>query len=115
VRGAFVVGILYVAGIAPAIHAKAITPAAAPETALNGGASYIGEAVCIACHAAQNKQFTHTLHANVFRLNPKGEKEKLSCEACHGPGGAHFRQAGSGAAGRGRAGISPCRSPARGH
>jgi DmsE family decaheme c-type cytochrome len=59
--------------------------------ALNGGAVYVGEAVCIACHAAPGKQFAHTTHANVFRLNPKDEKEKVSCEACHGPGSNHLR------------------------
>jgi len=64
-------------------------PVAAP---LNGGAERIGEAVCIACHAPQNKQFSHTQHAGVFRLNPKNEKEKLSCEACHGPGSNHVKE-----------------------
>ena len=67
---------------------QAAAPAAAP---LNGGAETIGEAVCIACHAPQNKQFSHTQHAGVFRLNPKNEKEKLSCEACHGPGSNHVK------------------------
>lgn len=62
----------------------------APKAALNGGAQYVGEAECMECHAKANDQFTHTQHANVFRLNPKNEKEKLSCEACHGPGSAHI-------------------------
>jgi DmsE family decaheme c-type cytochrome len=62
-----------------------------PVPALNGGAEYVGEAVCIACHQAQNTQFTHTAHANVFRLNPKNEQEKISCEACHGPGSNHLK------------------------
>ena len=68
-------------------------PAAAPATAapLNGNAATIGEAVCIACHAPQNKQLSHTQHAGVFRLNPKNQKEKLSCEACHGPGSSHVK------------------------
>ncbi len=56
----------------------------------NGGASNVGEAVCIKCHKPENTQFSHTLHANAFRLNPKNEKEKLSCEACHGPGSKHI-------------------------
>ena len=71
--------------------AVAATKSAAPILPLNGGAVYVGEAVCIACHATQNKQFTHTQHANVFRLNAKSELEKRSCEACHGPGSNHIK------------------------
>lgn len=69
---------------------KASSPPAPPPP-LNGGATYVGEAVCIACHATQDKQFTHTQHAKAFRLNPKNEREKLSCEACHGPGSNHLK------------------------
>lgn len=68
----------------PASHA-----APAPAGPLNGGATYVGEAKCISCHAPENKQFTHTLHANAFRLNPKNELQQRSCEACHGPGSKH--------------------------
>ena len=77
--------------VASVLETSARTKEPAPVPALNGGASYVGEAVCIACHATQNHQFSHTTHANVFRLNPKGEKEKLSCEACHGPGSNHLK------------------------
>ena len=88
---------LYAVGVTTAIFGQATTPAVATNAAatnapaLNGGASYISEAVCIACHPTQNKQFTHTLHANVFRLNPRNEREKLRCEACHGPGSNHIK------------------------
>jgi mono/diheme cytochrome c family protein len=51
----------------------------------NGGATYVGEAVCIACHKPQGDQFMHTAHAAAFRLNPKDELQQRSCEACHGP------------------------------
>lgn len=96
-RGCLAGLVLYAAGVTTAIFAQATAPVAATtpvaiKTAeLNGGASYISEAVCIACHATQNQQFTHTLHANVFRLNPRNEQEKLSCEACHGPGSNHLK------------------------
>jgi DmsE family decaheme c-type cytochrome len=65
--------------------------AAAAAPGAPAGATYVGEAVCIACHTPQNLQFSHTLHANAFRLNPRNEKEKLSCEACHGPGSEHLK------------------------
>ena len=90
IRFGLVAGCIGALALVSTILAKPQTaaPAAAP---LNGGAENIGEAVCIACHAPQNKQFSHTQHANVFRLNPKNEKEKLSCEACHGPGSNHVK------------------------
>src|SRR4051812_23607188 len=69
---------------APSTAAKVAEP-------LNGGATYVGEAVCIACHTTQNNQFSHTLHASVFRLNPKNELQQKTCEACHGPGSNHIK------------------------
>ena len=45
-------------------QAKAVKPAAQP-------AEYIGEARCIECHGQENKHFSETLHAKLFRLNPK--------------------------------------------
>ncbi|MSU25057.1 MAG: DmsE family decaheme c-type cytochrome [Opitutus sp.] len=90
-RVGLVAGTLYVVGIATAILAKTEAPAATAATALNGGAIYLGEAVCIACHAPQNKQFTHTVHAAVFRQNPKNELQQKSCEACRGPGSNHLK------------------------
>lgn len=86
-RALSVVGALATVALFAAVGTK---PKYTPPTD-NGGAIYVGEAVCIACHATQNKQFTHTQHANAFRLNPKGEAQKLSCEACHGPGSNHLK------------------------
>ena len=54
-------------------------------------ATYVGEAVCATCHDAQNKHFGHTLHAKVFRQNPKSNVEKQVCEACHGAGSIHAK------------------------
>ena len=67
--------------MAPAQSASATSPAAA----------YIGEARCIQCHGQENQHFGETLHAKVFRLNPKNEVQAKSCEACHGPGSNHAR------------------------
>ena len=64
----------------------AAQPAAKP-------AEYIGEARCIECHGQENKHFSETLHAKVFRLNPKNDSQKQGCEACHGPGSNHARNA----------------------
>jgi DmsE family decaheme c-type cytochrome len=52
-------------------------------------ARYIGEQKCINCHQLENATYSHTLHAQAFRLNPRNEVEKAVCEACHGPGSLH--------------------------
>ena len=56
-------------------------------------AEYIGEARCIECHGQENKHFSETLHAKIFRLNPKNEGQRQGCEACHGPGSEHAKNA----------------------
>jgi DmsE family decaheme c-type cytochrome len=60
-------------------------PAAQAATA----ATYIGEARCIQCHGQENKHFSETVHAKIFRQNPSNELQGRSCEACHGPGSNH--------------------------
>jgi DmsE family decaheme c-type cytochrome len=59
----------------------------------SSAATYVGEKVCKNCHDTENKLFGHTLHANVFRQNPRNEIEKTVCEACHGPGSNHVQNA----------------------
>ena len=44
-------------------------------------AEYIGEARCIECHGQENKHFGETLHAKVFRLNPKNDRQRQGCES----------------------------------
>ena len=56
-------------------------------------ADYIGEARCIECHGQENKHFSETLHAKIFRENPKNDRQRLGCEACHGPGAEHAKNA----------------------
>jgi DmsE family decaheme c-type cytochrome len=52
-------------------------------------AEYVGEKTCLQCHTIEEKHFGHSLHAKVFRLNPKNDLEARVCEACHGPGSRH--------------------------
>ena len=96
-RVAVMFGVYAVCGLFVANRARsgAVSPAPAGSPDLNGGATYVGEAVCIACHSTQNKQFTHTQHAAAFRLNPRNELQQRSCEACHGPGSNHIKDPAS--------------------
>jgi len=84
-------GGLLAAAVTTAMKSREPAPEADAGIGLNGGATYVGEAVCMACHTVQDNQFIHTRHAHVFHLNPRGEREKLSCEACHGPGSNHLK------------------------
>jgi DmsE family decaheme c-type cytochrome len=78
-------------GQASAETATAEAPAAV-ASATPAIATYIGEKKCISCHETESKNFAHTVHAKVFRENPKNETEKLVCEACHGPGSLHAKK-----------------------
>lgn len=84
-----IAGVAYASAVVYVVAAN--SPKAAPAPVDHGGATYVGEAVCIACHTTQNNQFMHTAHANAFRLNPKNEAQKVSCESCHGPGSNHLK------------------------
>ena len=78
---------------APAVQAARV-PAPAVQAAAASSASarvYVGEKVCVICHARESNNFAHTTHAKLFRLNPKSETEKQVCEACHGPGSRHVQ------------------------
>jgi DmsE family decaheme c-type cytochrome len=67
-------------------------PAVSASSDIMATAKYVGEKKCISCHENENGNFTHTLHAKIFRENPKNETEKLVCEACHGPGSLHAKK-----------------------
>jgi DmsE family decaheme c-type cytochrome len=54
-------------------------------------ASYVGQQTCVACHAQENSNWAHTIHAKVFELNPRNQLEMEGCEACHGPGSVHVQ------------------------
>jgi DmsE family decaheme c-type cytochrome len=59
------------------------------KKAEGGEAHYIGSQACINCHRNQAGTFGETLHGDVLLHHPRGENEKLGCEACHGPGSRH--------------------------
>jgi DmsE family decaheme c-type cytochrome len=54
---------------------------------------YVGEARCATCHKAEQDNWAHTVHARVFRLNPRNALAARGCEACHGPGARHLEDA----------------------
>src|SRR3954451_17599624 len=85
---------LWMALMAAALSALLLSPSVNAEQAATPGgtnqvATYVGEQVCARCHQPNNTQFSHTVHAKAFRLNPRNETERRVCEACHGPGSLH--------------------------
>ena len=71
-------------------ESESSTAAAASGNPAQAEASYIGEAVCVGCHTVENSHWSHTVHARVFRSNPRNPLEARVCEACHGPGSEHL-------------------------
>jgi DmsE family decaheme c-type cytochrome len=95
IRFGIAAGCFSLIGLFSGVVVKSEAASAPAAAAQNVDATYVGEAVCIACHATQNNQFLHTQHANAFRLNPKNELQSRSCEACHGPGSNHIKDPAS--------------------
>ncbi|MFQ6098207.1 MAG: cytochrome c3 family protein [Armatimonadota bacterium] len=70
----------------------AVSAAAAQE------ATYVGNKLCVMCHAKQKKTWETTAHAKAkppdatpeskWRYTT-GSEDGVNCEACHGPGSAH--------------------------
>lgn len=78
-------------GVIAALFTAGAASANEPASPISG-ASYVGESVCLSCHQVENEHFGHTLHAKIFRQNPKNEIERQVCEACHGPGSLHVEE-----------------------
>ena len=68
---------------------KQATVAEAPPQDSN----YVGAETCKACHVDLYKNFEKTLHWKTT-LDTRGGVSKQGCEACHGPGKAHFESGG---------------------
>ena len=75
--------------IAPMLVLLLLGKPAAAQLASVQAATYVGEKICARCHDVQDRHFADTLHAKVFRQNPRNELERQVCEACHGPGSNH--------------------------
>src|SRR5687768_6962803 len=72
------------AALSKSATSTATTPQNVPAVAPVKSADYIGEARCIECHGQENKHFSETVHAKAFRQNPKDDRQRQGCEACHG-------------------------------
>ena len=60
-------------------------------------ATFVGQKVCVTCHAAYAESFSKTLMGRIGKTQPG----KFACENCHGPGSQHVKLGG----GRGVGGI----------
>lgn len=82
-------------------HRTAMVPLEIP------GATFVGNKVCVDCHAPITRKFPGSIHARVHF-----DQEKLpggtSCESCHGPASKHVAAGG----GRGKFIINPGKDPA---
>lgn len=70
----------------------AVKPAGPPVDA-----HFVGEKVCMTCHAGHAESFSKTLMGRIGKKQPG----KFACENCHGPGSQHVKLGG----GRGVGGI----------
>jgi DmsE family decaheme c-type cytochrome len=77
--------------------ATGATPGIAKKTLVPVDAIFVGDKVCVTCHASYAESFSKTLMGKIGKTQPG----KFACENCHGPGSAHVKAGG----GRGVGGI----------
>jgi DmsE family decaheme c-type cytochrome len=82
--------------------APVAVPTRGKRTAVPVDATYVGQKVCMTCHANYAEEFSKTLMGRIGKTQPG----KFACENCHGPGSAHVKAGG----GRGVGGIISFRS-----
>jgi DmsE family decaheme c-type cytochrome len=62
-----------------------------PVNSLTPKAQAIGAKTCVACHAQENIQASHSLHVASFRAGAASTGPQAACETCHGPGSEHAK------------------------
>jgi DmsE family decaheme c-type cytochrome len=62
-----------------------------PGNPLAPDAVAVGAKTCIACHALENVQASHSLHLAAFRAGAADSGPQAACETCHGPGSLHAK------------------------
>lgn len=70
------------------------------------GATFVGNAACVDCHANYTRVFSASPHARIYVETAK-VPGNAGCESCHGPGSKHLAVGG----GRGKFIINPGKDP----
>lgn len=82
---------------APVTPPAPVAPARGKSAGPPVDATFVGQKVCVTCHAVYAESFSKTLMGRIGKTQPG----KFACENCHGPGSLHVKLGG----GRGVGGI----------